>query len=122
MDDELAKQIGKAARAARTALELSQADVAERAEISTEFYGRIERGVTMPSVETLVELATVLEVGADQLLGLDQPRKKKQRAVATQPQEERVLLRRVKGAPRSTLLLLNQVLVELEKAEKRRRR
>jgi transcriptional regulator with XRE-family HTH domain len=68
-DSELAKQIGKAARAARDALGLSQADVAERVEISTEFYGRLERGVTLPSVPTLAKVAAVLAVTADTLMG-----------------------------------------------------
>ena len=43
----------KSARAARTALGLSQADVAEKLGLSLEFVGRIERGVALPSVPTL---------------------------------------------------------------------
>lgn len=65
---ELAKQIGKRAREARDALQLTQAEVAERVGIATEVYGRLERGKMMPSVGTLVHLVRVLGVTADQLL------------------------------------------------------
>ena len=37
--------------------------------MASEVYGRIERGEFMPSVVTLVNVATVLRVSPDQLLG-----------------------------------------------------
>ncbi len=64
-DSKLATTIGKSARTARTALGLSQADVAEKLGLSLEFVGRIERGVALPSVPTLVSLAKVLGVSSD---------------------------------------------------------
>ncbi|HEX9288066.1 MAG TPA: helix-turn-helix transcriptional regulator [Anaeromyxobacteraceae bacterium] len=48
---------------------LTQEDAAERAELSLEFFSRIERGATLPSVPTLARLASVLNVSADELLG-----------------------------------------------------
>lgn len=69
MNKELAKSIGSAARQARTALELTQEDAAERIEVSVEFYARIERGNSLPSVPTLARIAGVLGVSADALLG-----------------------------------------------------
>lgn len=69
MNKDLAKSIGSAARQARTALELTQEDAAERIEVSVEFYARIERGNSLPSVPTLARLAGVLGVSADALLG-----------------------------------------------------
>lgn len=69
MNKELAKSIGSAARQARTALELTQEDAAERIEVSVEFYARIERGNSLPSVPTLARVAGVLGVSADALLG-----------------------------------------------------
>jgi transcriptional regulator with XRE-family HTH domain len=69
MTKELARSIGAAARQARTALELTQEDAAERIEVSVEFYARIERGNSLPSVPTLARIAGVLGVSADALLG-----------------------------------------------------
>lgn len=69
MDTELARLIGQEARRARLARRLTQQDVAERAGISVEFYARIERGQTLPSVPTLRVLAEVLGTTADALLG-----------------------------------------------------
>jgi transcriptional regulator with XRE-family HTH domain len=69
MNKELAKSIGSAARQARTALELTQEDAAERLGVSVEFYARIERGNSLPSVPTLARIAAVLGVSADALLG-----------------------------------------------------
>jgi transcriptional regulator with XRE-family HTH domain len=70
MDKKLASTIGAAARAARMRLELTQADVAERIEVATEVYGRLERGGMLPSVQTLLRLCNELNVSADELLGL----------------------------------------------------
>ncbi|HWN69984.1 MAG TPA: helix-turn-helix transcriptional regulator [Haliangium sp.] len=69
MNKELAKSIGSASRQARAALELTQEDAAERIEVSVEFYARIERGNSLPSVPTLARIAGVLGVSADALLG-----------------------------------------------------
>ncbi|MFP2959465.1 helix-turn-helix transcriptional regulator [Myxococcus sp. 1LA] len=70
MDKKLATTIGAAARVARTRLELTQADVAERIDVATEVYGRLERGGMLPSVQTLMKLCHELHVSADELLGL----------------------------------------------------
>lgn len=60
---------GEAVRAARIALGLTQGDVAERLGISTQFYGRIERGHAVPSMETLVRMMQVLGISANALVG-----------------------------------------------------
>jgi transcriptional regulator with XRE-family HTH domain len=70
MDTALSKLIGQAARDARKALSLTQEDVAERIGISLEFYARIERGKTYPSVPTLARMVEALEASADALLGI----------------------------------------------------
>lgn len=69
MNKELAKTIGTSARIARKALRLSQEDAAERINVSVEFYGRIERGASLPSILTFVRIAGALKVSADYLLG-----------------------------------------------------
>src|SRR6266851_2953272 len=69
MDTNLAKRIGSAARAARRARSLTQQDAAESIGVSAEFYGRIERGRTLPSVPTLVRIAEALDIPTDALVG-----------------------------------------------------
>ena len=67
---KLAKAMGDTARSARQRDELTQADVAERIGVATEVYGRLERGMLMPSVPTLRRLCVALRMPADTLLAL----------------------------------------------------
>jgi transcriptional regulator with XRE-family HTH domain len=69
MSSALMRSIGRAARLARRARKLTQEDVADRVGVSTQFYGRIERGNTLPSVTTLRRMLEVLDLSADELLG-----------------------------------------------------
>jgi transcriptional regulator with XRE-family HTH domain len=68
-DVQLRRAISRSAKEARTRLHLTQAEVAAVLGMAPEVYGRIERGEFMPSVLTLVNVATVLRVTPDQLLG-----------------------------------------------------
>lgn len=67
---KLSKAMGDMARAARMREGLTQADVAERIGVATEVYGRLERGMLMPSVPTLRRLCLALRLQADVLLSL----------------------------------------------------
>jgi transcriptional regulator with XRE-family HTH domain len=67
-DQHLMRTIGRAARQARRARKMTQEDAAARVGVSTQFYGRIERGDALPSVTTLRRMAEVLGVYADALL------------------------------------------------------
>jgi transcriptional regulator with XRE-family HTH domain len=69
MNPALARVIGTAARAARARLELTQAQVAQAVDIAPMVYSRLERGVMLPSVPTLVRLCQVLHSTPDELLG-----------------------------------------------------
>jgi transcriptional regulator with XRE-family HTH domain len=60
--------IGERARAARTRLGLNQLEVAERIGISSEAYGRLERGVMTPRLATFLRLCDVLGVEPNELL------------------------------------------------------
>ena len=68
MDERLARGIGKAVRARRKARGLSQEQLAESIDIAPQFLGRIERGLTLPSVPTLCSLAGGLDIMPGQLL------------------------------------------------------
>ncbi|WP_309894432.1 helix-turn-helix transcriptional regulator [Archangium sp.] len=67
-DDLLQKTIGEAARTAREGLGLTQAQVAQKAGMSAQVYGRIERGGMMPSVPSLRRMAGALGISPAVLL------------------------------------------------------
>ncbi len=109
MDTQLAETIGERARAARLQAKLTQADLAERLDIAPEVYGRLERGLMLPSVRTLRKLAGVLGVRADHLLGLDngKPPLSVPHPADDLPPEARRLVRRAAGlSPRQLRLLI----------------
>ena len=54
--------LGEAVRDARKEAEFSQEKLAEKADLSTVFISRIERGVESPSVDNLVKIAKALGV------------------------------------------------------------
>ncbi|ACY13217.1 helix-turn-helix domain-containing protein [Haliangium ochraceum] len=70
MSQNLATTIGKAVLKGRRELGLTQEEAAERLSISVHYYGRIERGMSLPSVTTLQRMAVVLRLKGDALLGL----------------------------------------------------
>ena len=67
----LKEAIGRGAYQARQALKLTQEDAAERIGVRPDFYARIERGATMPSLRTLTRMAWALNASADGLLGTE---------------------------------------------------
>lgn len=67
--DALCLQLGKVARAAREKAGLTQLEAAERVGVATEVYGRMERGLLLPSVPTLLRVCRALGVDANTLLG-----------------------------------------------------
>jgi transcriptional regulator with XRE-family HTH domain len=54
--------LGEAVRAKRKQTGFSQEKLAEKADLSTVFISRIERGVESPSVDNLVKIARALDV------------------------------------------------------------
>jgi transcriptional regulator with XRE-family HTH domain len=121
------ENISKIAREARTALHLTQEDVAERVGVSVEFYSRIERGVAFPGLGTLIRMAVVLKVSTDRLIGFDTE------DIATRlierfapkpiedPPDLRALFRNLRTSAPSTRRLVTLIVNELEKPKGRRR-
>lgn len=62
------KSVGANIRKYRILKKMSQAYLAEKAEVSDNFIGMIERGDKNPSFETFIKIANTLEVSADVLL------------------------------------------------------
>jgi transcriptional regulator with XRE-family HTH domain len=116
---KLSKALGDAAREGRLRARMTQADVAERVGVATEVYGRLERGLLMPSVPTLRKLCLVLRLPADKLLALSSahppvwtetpPRKEEE-----EPQLRR-LVRHLRGLTPSQLRALSLMAVTLRR-------
>lgn len=121
MNRELAKSIGKAARDARKALQLTQEDAAERINVSVEFYARIERGTSLPSILTFARIVSALGVSADALLGRHSlpayaaPAPSWTTPTPDDGPEIRRLVRRLRKASSSTLRVVSLMLKELER-------
>ncbi len=60
--------IGKYIRKFRLARKLRQEELAEQTGLSTNYIGMIERGEKVPSLESFIAIANVLDVSADMLL------------------------------------------------------
>jgi transcriptional regulator with XRE-family HTH domain len=54
--------LGDTVRARRAKAELSQEALAEKADLSTVFISRVERGIESPSMDSLVKIARALGV------------------------------------------------------------
>ncbi len=123
MSSALMRSIGRAARQARRARKLTQEDVADRVGVSTQFYGRIERGNALPSVTTLRRMLEVLDMSADVLLGVSLSEAASSDDAITQAQYEadnpplRRLMRYLRRASPVTLQVVAVLLDEIEKAE-----
>ena len=122
MQKELARTIGAAARQARKNLQLTQEDAAERINVSVEFYARIERGNSLPSILTFARIVSALGVSADALLGrgpiIAQGVAGAGSWMASPPSDSaeiRRIVRRLRKANPSTLRLVNLLAKELER-------
>lgn len=60
--------IGKNIRKYRVARNLRQEDLAEKAELSPNYIGMVERGEKIPSLETFINILNALEISADMVL------------------------------------------------------
>jgi transcriptional regulator with XRE-family HTH domain len=121
MDKDLAAAIGNAARHARHTLQLTQQQVAERIDVSVEFYSRMERGLAFPSLEVFLRMLDVLGVRADTLLGLDAVHAGGPAAVPLtspdDPREVRYVLAVLQRRPVSTSRFVTALLSAFERRE-----
>jgi transcriptional regulator with XRE-family HTH domain len=124
MDKDVAIVLGNAARQARKALKLTQENMAERLDVSVEFYGRIERGVAWPSLETFTRMIDVLGVSADTLLDTGVVRvamaESSRRPGSDDPPELGELVPILREARPVTLRIASLLISELERAARER--
>lgn len=84
---ELQKAIGQRLRKLRLDRDLTQSDIGEAIERSSEHYGRLERGENLPSIPTLKSLAQFYRLPVDVILGLQEPRREN----APEPKIQRLI-------------------------------
>ena len=77
----LLKALAAEIKSLRTALGISQEDLAHRAGLNRTFVGRLEVAQTQPSITVLFQLAEALEVNAVDLVANITKRTKKERSV-----------------------------------------
>jgi len=73
MGTDLSRRLGNRIRKLRNQAGLTQAQLAERVEISDEFLSRMERGLKSPSLETANRIADALGVTLAVLFDFDAP-------------------------------------------------
>lgn len=65
--DSTTRKVAKKLKALRLDRDLTQSDVAEKADMSTNYYAKIERGELRPSVDIYERLAKALKVTASDI-------------------------------------------------------
>jgi transcriptional regulator with XRE-family HTH domain len=107
----LAQQVGRCLRQARRARKWKQARVAEAVGISAPFYGRIERGTALPSMDTFARLLTLFGLSPSVVLGFVPPTAE---AAGDAPVLRRIA-RRLRRAPARGHALVREILDELDR-------
>ncbi|WP_410498655.1 helix-turn-helix transcriptional regulator [Chitinibacter sp. S2-10] len=69
MQEKMAVRLGNKLAECRQQLQLTQAQIAERLDVNTETISRFERGATLPSLQTLDRLASILQTDLASLVG-----------------------------------------------------
>jgi transcriptional regulator with XRE-family HTH domain len=123
-ESALMSVIGENARKRRIARKLTQADVADTIGLSAEYYARVERGKTMPSIQTLHRMVSCLGGSADMFLGwtaqddantqVDTASGSAALALEAVPRPLRRVLRQLRQASPRARALVDQVLGEME--------
>lgn len=68
MDNQARKKLGSNIKQLRTKLELSQEQLAEKADLHRTYVGAVERGERNISLDNILAIACALEISASELL------------------------------------------------------
>ena len=77
----MVEDISKRIRELRKSMRLTQSQFAELVSLSEDSIGKIERGISVPTVDTLTKIAEGLNIPLSELLGEISKREKKQNQV-----------------------------------------
>lgn len=78
MSKNVEKLIGEQIARLRKERELTQSQLAELIDVSTETISRLERGVSIPSIRTLEKISTALHISMKGLFDFEKPIKSKE--------------------------------------------
>lgn len=109
MTDALDRKLGRRVAALRTQLRMSQAGLAERVGTAMQVISRLERGVAVPSLRRLEEIADALGVPMRELFTFDEP---SQDAVEAAVERVATVLRR---QPIERIELIQRIIVDVLK-------
>lgn len=95
--NDLARKVGESIKRCRDLMGLTQDEVGEILEIGTEAVSRMERGITVPTITRLAELADIFKCTIDDILGKSSTRADDQaeyiaKLLATLPTEDREMV------------------------------
>lgn len=65
--DNTVQKVAKKLRTIRRNLDLTQAQVADKAKMTVQYYSKIERGAVKPSIEAYERIAKALKVSASDI-------------------------------------------------------
>jgi transcriptional regulator with XRE-family HTH domain len=108
---DLTAVVASSLRNRRRALGLTQAGLAEAAEVSTELVSRVERARCLPSVTTLVAFARALGCSPNDLLGFE-----RSKAAAREAEELWTLLQALPNARRKEVRRIAEALARYERS------
>lgn len=112
--ERLAVELGRDARLARRARDMSRAEVAGELGVTTEFYARIERGQALPSVTRLARLVDTLDLALDAIIERAAGREWHGPTPPSDPLPLRRVLRRLRRATPSARALVTELLDALD--------
>lgn len=107
---ELARKLGGCLRSLRLQAGFTQDQLAEEVDLTSEAFGRIERGVALPSFPTFIRLCSALKADPNTLLGFE---KIDPSTIQPEPAEVQQLLRCAKRLEPKRLKLVTELVVEL---------
>lgn len=109
-------KVGLALLQARTAREMTQQELADRVEISVDYYSKIERNLALPSLPKFAALCLALGLSADQVLSGNRVELAPAPGTAStdEPPELRAIMRTLRTAPPAKIRIVRDVLRVLE--------
>ena len=94
---ELASKVAESIKKRREFANLTQDEVGEKLDIGTEAVSRMERGVTIPTISRLIELADIFNCTLEDIIGNSSTRTQDQadyivKLLASLPQEDKEMV------------------------------
>jgi len=114
--DEIVIRFGERLRETRLSMGMSQADLAARAEVTTNYISRLEGGGAAPGIDLVARLASALGVSIAELLPTSPPLAD---MAVTRQQAKKLFDALLQTEDRAVLHLMTQLLARLAEATNR---